>query len=473
MIKTAKQRIESTALIALAITGTFNKVKAENSQDKRPNIIFILTDDQRWDAMGYAGNEIIQTPNMDTLAKQGIYFQNAFCTTPISAASRASILTGMYERTHGYTFEQGPLKNQYAQVSYPVHLKENGYYTGFFGKLGVIINQADQLFNEADFFDREDIYRDRRGYYYKTIEGDTVHLTTYTSHKARCFIQNAPADRPFCLSISFSAPHAHDSAKEQYFSDPGYALLYEDIAIPPPPLSEDKYFNVLPKEVQEGFNRVRWLWRFDTEARYQEYVKGYFRMITQVDNEIGKICNLLKDLGISDNTVIILASDNGYFLGERQLADKWLMYDGSIRIPMIIYDPRVKSKIIKDPVLNIDIPSTILDLASIPQPDYYQGSSLLNYYQQKRKIPKRDAILFEHLWEKKEIPSSEGIRTDRWKYIRYRFIDAPEELYDLKKDPLETNNLIADPKHEKVIKKLRKECDEQIFKYSGKKFSGT
>jgi arylsulfatase A-like enzyme len=228
MIKTAKQRIESTALIALAITGTFNKVKAENNQDKRPNIIFILTDDQRWDAMGYAGNEIIQTPNMDALAKQGIYFQNAFCTTPISAASRASILTGMYERTHGYTFEQGPLKNQYAQVSYPVHLKENGYYTGFFGKLGVTINQADQLFNEADFFDREDIYRDRRGYYYKTIEGDTVHLTTYASHKARCFIQNAPADRPFCLSISFSAPHAHDSAKEQYFSDPGYALLCDE-----------------------------------------------------------------------------------------------------------------------------------------------------------------------------------------------------------------------------------------------------
>lgn len=469
--KDSQQGIESVVLVALVLTGTFSKIKAGNYEDERLNIIFILTDDQRWDAMGYAGNEIIQTPNMDTLASQGIYFQNAFCTTPISAASRASILTGMYERTHGYTFEQGPLKEQYARISYPIHLKKNGYHTGFFGKLGVIVNQADQLFDEADFFDREDSFKDRRGYYYKTIEGDTVHLTTYGGYKARSFIQNAPADQPFCLSISFSAPHAHDSAKEQYFSDAEYARLYEDIIIPPPPLKEDKYFNALPKEVREGFNRVRWHWRFNTEERYQEYVKEYYRMITQVDDEIGRIRKLLEDKGISKNTVIIFASDNGYYLGDRQLADKWLMHEVSIRIPMIIYDPRVKPKTVKEPVLNIDIPSTILDLASILEPVYYQGISLVNYYNPRRKVRKREAILFEHLWEKKEIPSSEGIRTDRWKYFRYRFIDASEELYDLKKDPLETKNLASDPKYKKIVEGLRKQCDEQIQEYESRKIN--
>lgn len=470
MMKTKIQYgFESAALMLFAFAGTLTKAKADNDQKERPNIIFILTDDQRWDAMGCAGNEIIQTPNMDALADQGIYFQNAFCTTPISAASRASIFTGMYERTHGYTFGQGPLKEQYACVSYPVHLRENGYYTGFFGKLGVIFDDPDGLFDEADFFDRKDNYKNRRGYYYRTIEGDTVHLTTYAGYKAKNFIQNAPDDRPFCLSVSFSAPHAHDPAEEQYFSDPEYAGLYKDMVIPPPLQREDNYFDVLPKEVKEGFNRVRWHWRFDTEERYQEYVKAYYRMITQVDNEIGRIREVLREKGISENTVIIFAGDNGYFLGDRQLADKWLMYETSIRIPMIIYDPRVKPKKVKEPVLNIDIPSTILDLASIPQPNYYQGISLTNYYQHKRKKPKRDAILFEHLWEKEEIPSSEGVRTERWKYFRYRFIDTPEELYDLKNDPMEINNLASDARYKKVVEELRKECEEQALKYENLK----
>ncbi|MDD4592254.1 MAG: DUF4976 domain-containing protein, partial [Parabacteroides sp.] len=121
------------------------------------------------------------------------------------------------------------------------------------------------------------------------------------------------------------------------------------------------------------------------------------------------------------------------------------------------------------PVLNIDIPSTILDLASIPEPEYYQGVSLVNYYQRERKIHKRNVILFEHLWEKEEIPSSEGIRTDRWKYFRYRFIDASEELYYLKKDPLETKNLASDPEYKKIVEGLREQCDEQIQEYKSKK----
>ncbi|MBK5719861.1 sulfatase [Dysgonomonas sp. Marseille-P4677] len=467
---TSKYSIGVTAL-ALS-TLSVQQMKSVNLKGKRPNIIFILTDDQRWDAMGCAGNNIISTPNMDALANEGIYFQNAFSTTPISAASRASILTGMYERTHGYTFGQGALKEQYARISYPVYLKEHGYYTGFFGKLGIVYQKADELFDQSDFFDRRDDLKDRRGYYYKTIESDTVHLTTYAGYKARDFILNAPTDKPFCLSISFSAPHAHDPAKDQYFSDPEYASIYEHITIPPPLLKDDKYFEALPKEVQEGFNRIRWHWRFDTEEKYQQYVKAYYRMITQVDHEIGIIRKLLKDKGLSENTVIVFAGDNGYYLGDRQLADKWLLHDTSIRIPMIVYDPRIEgSKKIDEPVLNIDIPSTILDLALIDQPVYYQGTSLLNYYQDGKTAPKRESILFEHLWDKKEIPSSEGIRTSRWKYFRYRTIDAPEELYDLKLDPLETNNLALESAYREIVLQLRKECEEQATQYGNKKLA--
>ena len=439
------------------------------AQSKKPNIIFILTDDQRWDALGIAGNSIVQTPQMDALANSGTYFKNAFSTTPICAASRASILTGLYERTHGYTFQKPRLKEQYAEIMYPKLLKDNGYYVGFYGKLGVIIDSANQYFNQSDFYDRGGS-PDRRGYFYKKIGNDTVHLTRYTGHQAQEFIKNAPADKPFCLSLSFSAPHGHDNSVEQYYWQDKSADLYKDIQIPEPLLAEDKYFNRLPKEVREGFNRVRWKWRFDTPEKYQQMVKGYYRMITEIDDEIGMIRQQLKTKGIDDNTIIIVMGDNGYFLGDRQLADKWLMYDVSIRIPLIIYDPRVKkSSIVDKMVLNIDITKTMMDMAGITAPKNYQGTSLTPLLVNNKTHLNRKVILIEHLWDNPDIPSSEAIRTERWKYFRYRLITAPEELYDLKNDPLEKNNLASDMKYAKTLAKLRQQCEATAKKYQSEK----
>jgi arylsulfatase A-like enzyme len=434
---------------------------------QKPNIIFILTDDHRWDALGYAGNKIVQTPEMDKLAREGAYFSKAFVTTPICAASRASILTGMYERTHGYTFQQGPLKEPYLQLSYPVILKRQGYYTGFFGKLGVTYKNAASLFHEADIYDREEKFVDRRGYFYKTIGKDTVHLTEYTGYQARQFIKNSPADKPFCLSLSFSAPHAHDKAPEQYIWQEKSNQRYNGITIPPPLLGDDKYFNALPKEVREGYNRLRWTWRFDTPEKYQHSVKGYYRMISEIDDEIAELRKALEEKDIADNTVIILMGDNGYYLGERQLAGKWLMHDNSLRVPLIIYDPRAKQHHdVGDMVLNIDVPKTILDLAGVKLPKEYQGVSLLSYINGKKPKKVHESILVEHLWKLPQIPSCEGIRTSKWKYFRYRFIQSSEELYDLEKDPLETKNLAQDPAYIKVLDELRRKCDTQIDKYT-------
>ena len=156
----------------------------------KPNIIFILTDDQRWDALGVAGNSIIKTPQMDELAKKGVYFKNAFSTTPICAASRASILTGLYERTHDYTFQKPSLQVQYTNLIYPKILKENGYHVGFYGKLGVAIDRPEQYFDESDFYDRGP-RSDRGGYFYKKLGTDTVHLTRYAGQQAQDFISNA------------------------------------------------------------------------------------------------------------------------------------------------------------------------------------------------------------------------------------------------------------------------------------------
>ena len=438
------------------------KVSSKEGNNERPNIIFLLTDDQRWDALGYAGNKDIHTPTMDKLAKEGVYFKNAFVTTPISTASRASILTGLYERTHGFTFETGNLPKEYMDLSYPVLLRDNGYKTAFYGKFGVLYNNPESLFDVAEIYDRDE----KRGYYYKTIDEDTVHLTPYTGHVVRKFIQESSTDTPFCLSVSFSAPHAHDPAPEQYFWGEEADKLYNDITIPDPKLAEDQYFMTLPQEVREGFNRTRWKWRYDTPKKYQHSVKGYYRMISEVDSEIEKIMKTLEEKGIADNTVIIFMGDNGYFLGERQLAGKWLMYENSLRVPLIIFDPRNKEhRDISEAVLNIDIAPTILDLASVAIPKIYQGKSLKDYTITEDVLPKRKAILFEHLWEKDEIPSSEAVRTDKWKYLRYRFIDAPEELYDLENDPMETKNIASNPSYKSTLNYMRKECDKLIKKY--------
>lgn len=232
-------------------------------------------------------------------------------------------------------------------------------------------------------------------------------------------------------------------------------------------LGEDKYFNALPWEVREGYNRVRWLWRFDTPEKYQQSVKGYYRMITEVDDEIGELRKLLEEKGIADNTIMIFMGDNGYYLGERQLADKWLMHDNSLRVPLIIYDPRAKKHHnVSDMVLNIDIAKTILNIAGVKAPGEYQGISLLPYVNGKKPEMVREAVLFEHLWKLPQIPSSEGIRTEKWKYFRYRFINTPEELYDLERDPMEINNLAQDLKYKRVVDQLRKKCDARIAKYT-------
>lgn len=431
------------------------------AQQNRPNIIFILTDDQRWDAMGFAGNPIIQTPEMDRLAAEGIYYENAFVTTPICAASRASILTGLYERTHGYTFGQGDIKAPYINQSYPIELRNAGYYTGFFGKFGVNYAAFDSLFDQGDSYDRDGKYDDRRGYFFKTLGKDTVHLTRYTGQQAIDFIQDAPSEKPFMLSLSFSAPHAHDPANLQYFWSPEFDTMYQNITIPDPIMASESEFLAQPEYVRTGENRTRWLWRYDTPEKYQHSVKGYYRMISEVDAELGKIRKTLEEKGLAENTVIIFMGDNGYFLGERQLAGKWLMYDNSLRVPLIVYDPRENGgKRDQSFALNIDVPATILDLAGIQQPQIWQGLSL-----NSPKLPKRKELLFEHLWQTPIIPPSEALRTERWKYFRYINDPSHEELYDLRVDPLEKNNLAGDAAFLTDLKELRKKMEKQSGDY--------
>jgi len=460
---------KSSFLVLLTLCCGVNIIKAQQqNNNEKPNIIFILTDDQRFDAIGYAGNKFVETPQMDDLAKSGTYFNTAIVTTPICAASRASLFTGLHERAHNFNFQTGNVREEYMANSYPTVLKNNGYYTGFFGKYGVRYNDLDKQFDEYESYDRNNQYKDRRGYYYKTIDNDTVHLTRYTGQKALDFIdKNATNDKPFCLSLSFSAPHAHDRAPKQYFWQSEMDKMLESTTIPDPELGDDKYFLAQPKIVRDGFNRLRWTWRYDTPEKYQHSLKGYYRMISGIDLEIKKIREKLKSTGQDKNTVIIVMGDNGYFLGERQFAGKWLMYDNSIRVPLIVFDPRVnKHQDVDDMVLNIDVPQTIVDIAGVKAPSTWQGKSLLPIVKQETNTIARDTILIEHIWDFENIPPSEGVRTKKWKYFRYVNDKSIEELYDLEKDPQEIKNLIGKKKYRTVANKLRTKLDELIKKNS-------
>ncbi|HZJ20475.1 MAG TPA: sulfatase-like hydrolase/transferase [Pricia sp.] len=456
-----------TSILSFAPIPLSGQVGNHDQKANRPNIIFILTDDQRFDALGYAGNKLISTPEMDKLAKEGTYFKNAMVTTPICAASRASILTGLYERTHNFNFQTGNIRASYMENSYPTILKNNGYKTAFYGKYGVRYDDLDKQFDDFESYDRNNAYDDRRGYYYKTLGKDTVHLTRYTGQQALDYIDKVDASRPFCLSLSFSAPHAHDSAKDQYFWQAESDKLLQNTTMPGPELGEDKYFEAQPKIVRDGFNRLRWTWRYDTPEKYQHSVKGYFRMISGVDREITKIRAELKKKGLDKNTVIIFMGDNGYFLGERQLAGKWLLYDNSVRVPLIVYDPRInKHRDSEEMALNIDVPPTILDLVGVQPPKTWQGKSLMPLVSGKTNSLERDTVLIEHIWEFEHIPPSEGVRTKEWKYFRYVNDQSIEELYNLKKDPQEIQNLAYNATYAEKLKVFRQKTDELISNYS-------
>ena len=451
--------ILTTALWLVLFFTACNK-NGKNSTTKKPNIIFILTDDQRWDAIGFAGNPIIKTPNMDKMAGSGLYFQNAFVTTPICAASRASLLTGLYERTHDYTFTQPPLDNQYMYESYPYLLKKTGYKTGFIGKFGVKVNDGieDSLFNSFVVTNYP---------YLKEVDGKQMHLADINGNHAIDFIK-ANKDNPFCLSLSFWSPHADDGAKEQYFWPSYCDSLYADVEIPLPGTADPAFFEALPGFLKTTMNRERWYWRYDSPEKFQKMVKGYYKMISGVDSVIGRIQTTLKEQGLADNTVIILMGDNGYFLGERGYAGKWLMHEQSLRVPMIVYDPTQpeseRSKTFNEMVLNIDITPTILELAGVAIPKRYQGKSLTAFY---KETPEnwRTSVFCEHLWETNPlIPKTECFRDETWKFIRYEAHPDFVELYNLKEDVNEVNNLAFNPKYAEFVNNYAYKCDSIAMK---------
>ena len=421
------------------------------SSDTPPHIVFFLTDDMRFDAMGCAGNPIVQTPRIDRLASEGTMFRNSFVTTSICMTSRASFLTGQYESRHRITDFNMPLSAEAFAETFPALLRQAGYYTGFVGKWGIGGALPTEQFDYFSGFPGQ-------GRYFE--EGDPEHLTRKLTRQALQFLDEVPSGRPLLLCISYKAPHAQDQAERQFPPDPAYETLYRDVTIPVPVTATPEAFATLPEFLQRSEGRTRWERRFATPEMYQETVKDYYRLVTGVDASVGTILDRLKQDGLDERTVVIFTSDNGFYLGEHGLAGKWFMHEESIRIPLIVRDPRtpttVRGRQVDAMALNIDLAPTILELADLDVPDAMQGRSLASWLRGGSPAW-RTEFFYEHTFDyASRIPPCEGVRTDRYKYVRYVQADPVyEALFDLGQDPHEQHNLAGDPARSALLDELR------------------
>ncbi|HJT78544.1 MAG TPA: sulfatase, partial [Gemmataceae bacterium] len=393
---------------------------------------------------------VVRTPHIDALAARGTLFPNHFVTTSICCVSRASIFTGQYARRHHINDFSTPLTPEALARTYPALLRAAGYRTGFIGKYGVGNVMPVKAFDYWRGFPGQ-------GRYFEP--GAAEHLTARLGDQALEFLSGCDGTRPFCLSVSFKAPHCQDGARREFPPDPRDASLYAGVTIPVPRSATEAAFRKLPDFVQHSEARKRWQRRFATPELFQQSVRDYLRLVTGVDREVGRIVDALRKAKLDGNTLVVFTSDNGFFYGEHGLAGKWFMYEESIRVPLIVVDPRApegaRGRKVEAMTLNIDLAPTLLDYAGVAVAPAMQGRSLRPLVRGEHPAWRTDWF-YEHHTLPKILPPSEGVRTERWAYLRWTGPEpAVEELYDLRADPLEEHSLAAAAGHRETLTRLR------------------
>ena len=414
----------------------------------KPNILFLIADDMSWHSTGYAGDPVVKTPNLDQLAAEGVVFNHAAVTTSICMVSRASMLTGQWLSRMGaarVTPETWP-------DTWPARLRAAGYYGGHIGKIHVLGQEASSY----------DFWAGRHGAYHwlKDAADGNIHSIQKDTEETLRFLKTRPQDKPFFLQVAYTVPHAEDSAPQQYLPMPQEQNLYLGNAVPVPKTATPEYWLRLPAFFREQKNesRRRWQKRFDTPEKYQAFTKNYYRLISGMDRSIGVILEALRAEGVADNTVVVFIGDNGYFLGEHGLADKWYAYEESLRVPMIVRDPQLpagrRGSRCEDWVLNVDIAPTFCALAGLTPPATMQGRDFRPLLLGQTPTDWRQDFLYQFKWSSEAIPASEGVCGKELKYIRWLH-SGTEEIFDLRRDPLEEHNLSQDPAHAADLARLR------------------
>ena len=483
---------------------TENKAVSE-SEIRKPNIIFLMTDDQRWDNMGAYGRPEFNTPNIDKLAAEGVTFDQAFYAVAICMPSRVTMMTGRYNSNHKVGFvapEDYTLSQADFEKSYPALLKKAGYRTGFIGKVGFTVTDEATRPSTPD----NHLYKQHMGSVFDFFAGSETHdrngivmwpeqdkglqeiykpgrensgRTLRTGEAMLRFIDTQPADQPFCLSVSFYAVK-HDNNKDVYM--PHFEQFKnKDLSVPENWVAGDN--PDLPEVVKDNARGVYLhRQRSSTPELYQKLVRRFATQGYSVDEQVGFLVEKLKEKGLLDNTIIIYTSDNGRFQGSHGLFDKCLLYDESVKAPLIVYDGRVSKSDRQHResalISSVDMAPTIVSMAGLQPPTSMQGRDISGILNKTQPIEEwRDAVYMEDLFlvgmfnkrydenviaiNQKLINDnksyrSRGVRTSRWKYIvYYEHTPRIEELYDVIKDPSEQHNLAKDPTYSETLKTLR------------------
>ncbi len=459
-----------TALKTVAAAGGFPYIA--HAQARRPNFLFVMTDDQRWDAMSCAGNRILRTPNMDRLAAEGVRFENAFVTNALCSPSRGSILTGLYSHTHGVTTNSGASHHfRPSVVTFPLLLQKAGYYTAVIGKWHIATTPQGLGYDHWCILPGQGAYLDPVMIAHGARVKFRGHVEDVIGDQALEVLRNRPKDRPFCLMYHFKAPHRDWIPAERF------RKVYEDIEIPYPPtfdvdLSDrpecirntDMQIADMPDFRERGVPAG--LPRQERKRRnYQVMMKNYYRTLLGVDENLGRVLDFLDKQGLAENTMVIYTGDNGFFLGEYGMFDKRLMWEPSIRVPMLVrYPAGVRPGRVdrEHMVINNDVAHTILDYAGIPRPAHmeHHGMSWRPILEGKSS-QWRESWFYEYfeLPGPHCAPKCRGVRTRRWKLIYY--VQQPQawELFDLEKDPEERRNLYYDAAYRAQVEHLRRELE--------------
>lgn len=478
-----------TCAVITSFSGIPNAAAADS---QRPNILFIFTDDHASHAMSCYGSKVNQTPNLDRIAREGMRFDNCFCTNSICGPSRAVILTGKHSHLNG--FKQNGNKFDGSQQTFPKLLRKNGYQTAIVGKW--------HLATEPTGFDYSEILVGQGPYYNPPMirNGERVKHTGYTTDiitdLALDYLQNdRDPNKPFMLMFQHKAPHRN------WQPGPRYLHMYDDVTIPEPDNLFDNYEgrgtaarqqdmtiaetmtpfdlkltppkNLTPEQLKtwnaayepknEAFRKANLKGKDLVRWKYQRYMKDYLRCVASVDDNVGRMLDYLEESGLAKNTIVMYSSDQGFYLGDHGWFDKRFMYEESYRMPFLVRWPGViqPGSVNKELVSNLDFAETFLDLAGAPIPNDMQGVSLVPLFKNSAE-GWRDSLYY-HYYEfyndrrsAHMVRRHNGVRTKRYKLIDFYNL-GEWELYDLEKDPREMKNVYADPEYAPVVAELKTE----------------
>ena len=505
-----KNRTHKTIIILTSLVFAITSCNSDKRLPiKKPNIIYIMADDlttQAISAYGGIYKDIAPTPNIDKVAKEGMLFQDVLVTNSICGPSRAAILTGNYSNLNGYYKNESGGKFDDSKWTFPQEFQKNGYKTALFGKW--------HLGTEPVGFDTFKYHNasGQQGNYWNPLyndNGKNIKEKGYATNLSTDFALNwlgatETTDKPFLMVLQYKAPH------RPWHPDTKYEKLWDDIEMPYPSTFNDdykgrektagdtemtmEYFSRRDMKLERPKNlkrkeRIQWDF-YGAKAgeivqpkgmtneegkkwRYQNYIKDYLACVKSVDDNIGRVLTYLKENNLEENTVIVVTSDQGFYLGDHGFFDKRFIYEESLRMPfMVKYPERIKAgSVNEDIITNIDFAPTLLELAGITTTQKMQGTSFVPVLEGNTPNNWQDAMYYHYyefpFWH--HVQPHYGIRTQKYTLAHFYYNIDVWELYDLEKDPNQMNNIYNDPNYTSTITELKAKLKNLMIKYENDK----